>query len=83
MRRDHLNRNMERYEQENEDNVSTNGQKISCKSVTDEELERRVSAQMKVFNREYKLVYEYNLNVYAWSDDMMEALEIYKYHGMY
>ena len=45
---------------------------------------------MKMFNRKieegrllYKIVYEYNLNVYAWPDDMMEELENYKYHGKY
>ena len=37
---------------------------------------------MKEFNRKiefgrilYKIVYMYNLNVYAWGDDMMEVLE--------
>ena len=41
-----------------------------------------VSPQMKEFNRNiefgrilYKIVYMYNLNVYAWGDDMMEVLE--------
>ena len=24
----------------------------------------------------------YNLNVYAWGDDMMDVLEAYKYHDM-
>ena len=44
---------------------------------------------MKVFNRKiefggllHKIVYKYNLNAYAWPDDMREVLEAYKYHGM-
>ena len=80
---------MERYEQEHEDNVSTSGQYISCTSVTDEELEMGVSAQMKEYNRKiefgrilYKIVYMYNLNVYAWGDDMMEVLKACQYHEM-
>ena len=49
----------------------------------------RVSDKMKEYNRKiefgrilYKIVYMYNLNVYAWGDDMMEVLEAYKYHEM-
>ena len=67
----------------NEDNVVTNGQKISCK-----ELENRVIAQMEEFERKIELgrklkiiVNKHNFNVNGLVKDMKDALDIYELHG--
>ena len=52
MRGDNLKKHMKKHERGNEDNVATNEDQISC---TDEELEKRVSAKMKEFNRKIEL----------------------------
>ena len=68
----------------NEDNVVTNGEQKSCTSDSDEELEKRVSAKMKEFNRKIELGGKlklnvekigYNENIFEWENDMKEALK--------
>ena len=55
MRMDHLHGNVIRHEQENEDNVVNKEKKISCTSVTDEDLEKRLHAKMKEFNSKIEM----------------------------
>ena len=60
MRGDNLKKHMKKHERGNEDNVATNEDQISC---TDEELEKRVSAKMKEFNRKIELGRKLNIIV--------------------
>ena len=68
-----------------ENNVTTNQEQIR---YTDEELEKRVSAKMKEFDRKIELGQKLNkiMNKHGYNEngldnDMMEALKIYKLHG--
>merc|ERR1712081_80627 len=85
MRSNNMERHMKRHKGKprNEDNVVTNGQKISCK-----ELENRVIAQMEEFERKIELgrklkiiVNRHNLNVNGSEKDMTNALDTYELHG--
>ena len=91
MRGDVLQRHMKRHERKNEDNVVTNGQGTTLgngKSGNDEELEKRVIAQMNEFERKMELgrkvkviVNKHNFNVNGLEKDMKDALETYKLYG--
>ena len=68
-----------------EDNIGTNEEQISC---TDEELEKRVSAKMKEFNRKIelgrklnKIMDKHGYNENGLDNDMMVALKTYELHG--
>merc|ERR1711954_591938 len=85
MRSNNMERHMKRHKGKprNEDNVVTNGQKISCK-----ELENRVIAQMEEFERKIELgrklkiiVNKHNFNVNGLVKDIKDALDIYELHG--
>ena len=99
MRSDNLKKHMKRHERGNEDNfitrelydgktednVATKEQKISLTSVTDEDLAKRVLAQIKEFNRKIKLginlkltVDKHGYNVNRLSQDMKYALKTYE-----
>ena len=69
----------------NEDNVAINEEQISC---TDEELEKRVFAQMEEFNRKIelgrklnKIMDKHGFNENGLDNDMMVALKTYKLYG--
>ena len=73
------------HDEKTEDKVVTNGQRIS---YTDEELEKRVSAQRKWFYRNMglgryvKLVVDTNgFNENGLGNDMKKVLKIHKLHG--
>ena len=85
MRGDNLKKHMKKHERGNEDNVATNEEQISC---TDEELEKRVSAKMKEFNRKIelgqklnKIMDKHGYNENMLDNDMKEALKTYKLYG--
>ena len=68
-----------------ENNVTTNGEHIR---YTDEELEKRVFAQMEEFNRKIelglklnKIMDKHGFNENGLDNDMMEALKTYELHG--
>ena len=68
-----------------EDNIGTNEEQISC---IDEELEKRVSAKMKEFNRKIelgqklnKIMDKHGYNENGLDNDMMVALKTYELHG--
>ena len=92
MRGDVLQRHMKRHERKNENNVVvTNGQGTTLgngKSGNDEELEKRVIAQMNEFERKMELgrkvkviVNKHNFNVNGLEKDMKDALDTYQLHG--
>ena len=73
------------HDRKTEDNVATNGAQISC---TDDELEKRVSAKMKEFNRKIelgrklnKIMDKHGYNENGLDNDMMVALKTYELHG--
>ena len=73
------------HDEKTEDNVVNKEQKISCTSVTDEDLEKRVLVQIKEFNRKIKLginfkltVDKHGFNENGLENDMKEALKTYK-----
>ena len=67
------------------DNIGTNEEQISC---IDEELEKRVSAKMKEFNRKIelgrklnKIMDKHGYNENGLDNDMKVALKTYELHG--
>jgi len=75
-------------EPRNQDNVVSNGQKISCTSGNDKELQNTVIAQMEEFKRKIELgrklkiiVNKHNFIVNGLQKDMKDALDIYELHG--
>ena len=75
----------ELYDWKTEDNAATKEQKISCTSVTDEELEKRVFHINEEFNRKIGLgqklkliVDKHGYNVNRLSQDMKDALKTYE-----
>ena len=91
MRGDNLGRHMKKHERQNEDNVATNVEETCLgngKSGNDEELEKRVIAQMNEFERKMELgrkvkviVNKHNFNVNGLEKDMKDALDTYQLHG--
>ena len=98
MRSDNLKKHMKRHERENEDNfitselydgktednVATKEQQISCTSVTDEELEKRLFHINEEFDRKIWLgqkmkftVDKHGYNVNRLSRDMNDVLKTY------
>ena len=101
MRSDYLKKHMKKHERGNDDNiitkgvhdgktennVTTNGENIR---YTDEELEKRVFAQMEEFNRKIELgqklnkivnKHGFNENIFEWENELKEALKTYKLYG--